>query len=58
MEVPEGCVEGDKRLAANMAFAQANGIAGTPALVRPDGSVNRGWMALADLRAWLQEGRS
>lgn len=58
VEVPAGCDGGDKRLAANMAFAQANGIAGTPALVRGDGAVNRGWMALADVRAWLKESRS
>lgn len=58
VEVPADCAEGERRLAANMAFAQANGIAGTPALVRGDGAVNRGWMALVDLRAWLKGARS
>lgn len=58
VEVPPGCAEGDRRLAANMAFAEANGIAGTPALVRADGTVNRGWMALGDLRAWLKASQS
>lgn len=58
VEVRAGCAEGGKRLAANMAFAEAHGIAGTPALVRADGAVNRGWMALADLRAWLKAARS
>lgn len=58
VEVPAGCREGEARLAKNMAFAQANGIAGTPALVRADGSVSRGWMPLGEVRAWLAEGRS
>lgn len=58
VDVPAGCREGEARLAKNMKFAEANGISGTPALVRADGAVSRGWMPLADLRAWLGEGRS
>lgn len=58
VEVPESCRDGEARLAKNMAFAQANSIAGTPALVRADGTVSRGWMPLADLRTWLSEARS
>jgi thiol:disulfide interchange protein DsbC len=58
VEIPAACKEGERHLASNMAFAEANAIAGTPALIRSDGAVHRGWMSLADLRAWLGEPRS
>lgn len=58
VEVPADCKDAAQQLARNMAFAEANGIAGTPALIRSDGAVNRGWMALGELRGWLKAERS
>jgi thiol:disulfide interchange protein DsbC len=43
-------------LDANEAFARRNGFAGTPVLVRADGTALVGYRPAAEIAAWLNEG--
>lgn len=45
-------------LDANEAFAQRNGLNGTPVIVRSDGAMIEGYRPRAFLEAWLREARS
>ena len=53
VKVTGDCADAVKKVQENEAFAQANGISGTPAIVRADGTMNPGYMPLAQLRAFL-----
>ncbi len=51
---PGNCEAADKAVGDNTAFAQANGITGTPTIVRADGQRISGWKPVADLRAFAK----
>ena len=51
------CAAASAAVDANTAFAHANGITGTPTIVRADGTVNQGYLALDALKAF-GEGKS
>ena len=51
------CTAASAAVDANTAFAHANGITGTPTIVRADGTVNQGYLALDALKAF-GEGKS
>lgn len=44
----------DTMLAAVSAFADRNGLTGTPALITEDGRIHRGFMTAGQIRQWLQ----
>ncbi|ADU15397.1 DsbC family protein [Asticcacaulis excentricus] len=48
------CAKFDAVIAENTRFAQANGINGTPAIIRADGTVNAGFLPLPDLIRFLE----
>lgn len=48
------CARFDAVIAENTRFAQANGINGTPAIIRADGTVNAGFLPLPDLIRFLE----
>lgn len=54
VKVTGECEDAAKKVQQNNQFAQANGISGTPAVIRADGAMNPGYMPLAELRAFLQ----
>ena len=49
----KNCADAAPRIDTITRFAQAQGIAGTPTLVAPDGRVHGGYLAPDALRAWL-----
>lgn len=51
---PGNCDAADKAVGDNTVFAQANGITGTPTIVRADGQRIGGWRPVADLRAFAK----
>lgn len=51
------CAAATAAVEANTAFAHANGISGTPTIVRADGTVNQGYLAIDALKAF-GEGKS
>ncbi|MFP1132893.1 DsbC family protein [Asticcacaulis sp. W401b] len=48
------CSRFDALIAENTRYAQANGINGTPAIIRADGTVNAGFLPLPDLIRFLE----